>query len=173
MDYPCLILTADYRPKSLLPLSTIPWQESFRLFFLKKITVLDWYSHVVHTATTEYRIPALAAVKRFSYAKSDKSVRFTRQNIFLRDSHRCAYCGEVFVTHELTVDHLIPTSKGGKNNFFNTITACRACNSAKGDSVGVWKPLWEPFNPDYKSLIARKQIIAHQIKHASWEPFLL
>ncbi|MEQ9300617.1 MAG: HNH endonuclease [Cyclobacteriaceae bacterium] len=57
-------------------------------------------------------------------------VVLTRQNIFRRDCHECQYCG----THKnLTLDHLIPRSKGGKSTWSNLVTACRRCNARKGD----------------------------------------
>lgn len=172
MEYPCLILTADYRPKSILPLSTISWQESFRLLFLKKISVLEWYDAEVHTPTTTFKIPALAAIKRFTYNKSDKTVRFSRQNIFIRDCFTCLYCDEVFSPKELTIDHVIPRSKGGENSWKNAASCCKVCNLKKGNTVGVYVPKYPPFVPDQKNLVSRKHIISDQIKHDSWRTYL-
>ncbi|MEZ4901376.1 MAG: HNH endonuclease [Spirosomataceae bacterium] len=54
----------------------------------------------------------------------------TRQNIFKRDGHRCVYCG----THEdLTLDHVLPKSRGGRTSWDNLATACKRCNTRKGD----------------------------------------
>jgi 5-methylcytosine-specific restriction endonuclease McrA len=55
-------------------------------------------------------------------------VPFTKKNVFVRDKYKCGYCG---TGKELTVDHIIPTSRGGKNNFENCITACKPCNNKK------------------------------------------
>jgi 5-methylcytosine-specific restriction endonuclease McrA len=55
-------------------------------------------------------------------------VPFTKKNVFVRDKFKCGYCGS---NQNLTVDHIIPTSRGGKNNFDNCITACRPCNNKK------------------------------------------
>lgn len=170
-QYPCLILTADYRPQSVFPLSTISWKDSFRLQFLNKINVIDWYDKEIHSATKSFKIPALAAIKKFSYHQKDKTIRFTRGNIFLRDHYTCAYCHEIFDSDDLTIDHIIPTSKGGQNNWYNVTTACYDCNTKKGNSVVGWSPLHEPFKPDQKSLLTKRK--TQKILHPSWEPYLL
>jgi hypothetical protein len=58
--------------------------------------------------------------------------RFSRQNIYLRDGFRCQYCHWTGPTTTLTLDHLIPTAKGGKTTWENIVTACKACNMKKG-----------------------------------------
>lgn len=58
-------------------------------------------------------------------------VPLTNKTLFRRDRHVCAYCGDVFLTHDLTRDHIIPSSQGGPNTWMNVITACSACNKKK------------------------------------------
>ena len=55
-----------------------------------------------------------------------------RERIFERDRYRCVYCGEVFPAEALTVDHVQPRMRGGDHSGGNLVTACTACNTAKG-----------------------------------------
>jgi hypothetical protein len=57
----------------------------------------------------------------------------TRKNLYLRDAHTCQYCGHLFNTLELTLDHIIPRSKGGSNSWDNLVAACAPCNRKKDD----------------------------------------
>lgn len=58
--------------------------------------------------------------------------RFSRQNIYLRDGFRCQYCHWTGPSTHLTLDHLLPTAKGGKTSWDNIVTACKTCNMKKG-----------------------------------------
>lgn len=62
-----------------------------------------------------------------------KQVHFTKRNVFKRDSYVCQYCGEAFTSTELTIDHVIPRSRGGANTWENCVSACERCNAYKGD----------------------------------------
>jgi hypothetical protein len=57
----------------------------------------------------------------------------SRKNIYIRDGHRCMYCGRSFAGQELTLDHVIPRSKGGANSWDNLVAACTKCNHRKAD----------------------------------------
>ena len=56
-------------------------------------------------------------------------VPYSKKNIMIRDGFSCGYCGS---TYQLTIDHIIPVSRGGKSTFENCVTACRECNNKKG-----------------------------------------
>jgi 5-methylcytosine-specific restriction endonuclease McrA len=53
--------------------------------------------------------------------------------LFLRDRHLCAYCGNAFADGDLTVEHILPVSRGGRLSWTNVVTACRSCNTRKGN----------------------------------------
>ncbi|MBN1124558.1 MAG: HNH endonuclease [Sedimentisphaerales bacterium] len=61
-----------------------------------------------------------------------QSVKFNRRNIFARDRNHCQYCGKKFPTSELSLDHVIPRTMGGKSTWDNIVCACTDCNSNKG-----------------------------------------
>jgi 5-methylcytosine-specific restriction endonuclease McrA len=64
--------------------------------------------------------------------KTKTPVKFSRQNIYARDKYRCQYCGAKFGPEELTYDHVVPRSRGGKTKWDNIVTCCIRCNRKKG-----------------------------------------
>lgn len=76
---------------------------------------------------TEYR--------GFGYHVSHRKPKFSRTNIYRRDRNQCGFCGKKFHTEDLTIDHIIPKSKGGKMVWENVILACVPCNSKKGNKT--------------------------------------
>ena|SRR6478736_4480413 len=65
--------------------------------------------------------------------KERASVNPERKVLYGRDRYMCCYCGQGFAPHQLTIEHIVPKSRGGKNTYMNTITACRRCNHRKAD----------------------------------------
>jgi 5-methylcytosine-specific restriction endonuclease McrA len=60
-------------------------------------------------------------------------VGLTKHRLFARDRHMCAYCGDHYPESELTVEHIVPVSRGGQHTWTNVVTACRSCNTRKGN----------------------------------------
>ena len=165
-----LVLNADYRPLSYLPLSTIPWQQAIKLSWLNRINILEVYSDwQVHSPSTTIDVPALAITKE--YMKYKKAVRFSRKNLYLRDLYQCQYCGDTFDAPELTIDHVVPVSRGGKTTWDNTVAACEECNRNKGNKMV--QPRRMPFKPEYWHLINNNiEHLNFHIKHESWRPYI-
>ncbi len=125
--HPALVLNADFRPLSYYPLSLWPWQEVVKAVFLDRVDVVSTYDHVVRSPSFEMALPSVVALK--SYVPQDRTPAFTRFNLFLRDSFSCQYCGS---GDDLTFDHVIPRSRGGRTSWENIVTACAPCNLRKG-----------------------------------------
>jgi len=126
-QHPALVLNADYRPLSYLPLSLWSWQEAVKAAYLDRVTIIAEYDQVVHSPSISLRIPSVVVLK--DYVKAAKSSAFTRFNLFLRDEFTCQYCG---ARGEMTFDHVIPRSKGGRTIWENVVAACGSCNLSKG-----------------------------------------
>ena len=62
-------------------------------------------------------------------------MKFSRHNIYMRDGNRCQYCGKRFSTSELSLDHVVPLSRGGPSNWENIVCACLPCNVRKGNRL--------------------------------------
>lgn len=170
---PALVLNADYRPLSYFPLSVWSWQDAVKAIFRDSVVVLSEYERVVRSPTQEIRLPSVLVLKEF--VSTARSPAFTRFNVFLRDRWECQYCGDHFRTHELTFDHVIPRSRGGRTSWDNIVTACQDCNLQKGNKMphecGM-HPLHEPVQPSVYALQDHGRKFPPNFLHESWGDFL-
>jgi 5-methylcytosine-specific restriction endonuclease McrA len=165
-----LLLNADAQPLSLLPLSTLSWQDAIKFMVLEKARVLDWYEDwVIHSEKWETRVPAVLMLNE--YQKPKTGVRVSRYNIYLRDKFRCQYCDIPVTEKTATLDHVLPISKGGKSNWTNLTTACKPCNWSKSDKTHL-KPKVMPHRPDYWELAAARKSKGYHILHSSWTNYI-
>ena len=96
---PALVLNADFRPLSYFPLSVWGWQDAIKAVFMERVNVLSEYDTVVHSPSTEFRLPSVISLK--DYVQTSRRAAFTRFNVFLRDKFTCQYC-----------DYLGPAERG-------------------------------------------------------------
>jgi len=121
-----LLLNASFEP-----LNVINWKRALKLVFLEKVEVLEESDTEVHSASEALRVPQVVRLLRFvGFRKRD--VKFSRQNIYARDKYRCQYCSKKLPVKELTIDHVVPRSRGGGTNWENIVTCCKPCNRRKG-----------------------------------------
>jgi 5-methylcytosine-specific restriction endonuclease McrA len=169
MQNPALVLNADFRPLSYLPLSLISWQDAITAVCKDHVTVVAEYDRYVSSPSTKIRLPSVVAVK--DYVRMRKRVAFTRFNVFLRDRFRCQYCGESFPASQLTFEHVIPRSRGGETSWTNIVAACDPCNVRK-DNRTEMKPLRDPFVPTPGQLLAAKRAFPPGYLHETWLDYL-
>lgn len=99
-----------------------------------KVEVIEEYTREIHSVSFSIKLPAVIRLLRF--VKRPKTpVRFSRQNIYIRDNCMCQYCGRVFPTTELTWDHILPKGREGKTEWRNVVTCCVECNRKKGGRI--------------------------------------
>jgi len=164
-----LVLNADGQPISVIPPSVIEWKEAITYLYLEKVHVLEWYDDwIVRSERWETRVPAVVMLK--DQLRRKRQPRFSRYNIYLRDRFTCQYCSKQFKEKQLTFDHVLPISKGGKTSWDNIVTACHPCNSKKGNKI--IKPKTVPYRPDYYELANKRKQLDFEIRHPSWESFL-
>jgi len=84
---------------------------------------------------TTSSIVAVRSVSGFTVDKIHRDLPITNKLLFKRDLHTCGYCGKVFKPDDLSRDHIIPTSRGGRDIWTNIITACKHCNCMKDDQL--------------------------------------
>ncbi len=168
--YPALVLNADYRPLSYYPLSLWSWQEAVKAVFLDRVNIVSEYERLVHSPSFEMKLPSVVCLK--TYVRPALYPAFTRFNVFLRDKFSCQYCGSM---EELTFDHLIPRSKGGRTSWDNVVTACAPCNLAKGndmpEEVGMI-PDQTPYRPTVHELHRNGRKFPPNYLHDSWMDYL-
>ncbi len=122
-----LVLNASFEP-----LKVVHWQRAVTLFYLGKVEILAEYDDEVRSVSFSFRLPSVVRLLKFVRARTPlQTVPFTRANIYRRDNYSCQYCGENFPTEELTYDHVVPSSQGGKKSWTNIVTACLPCNRKK------------------------------------------
>jgi 5-methylcytosine-specific restriction endonuclease McrA len=121
-----LLLNITYEP-----LRIINWKRAITLLLLGKVEVLEEYGREVHAISFSVRLPSVVRLLRL-VKKPKTRVKFSRQNIYARDKYRCQYCGESKCTEDLTCDHVLPKSRGGKTEWTNIVTCCIPCNRKKG-----------------------------------------
>ncbi|NAZ35210.1 HNH endonuclease [Rubellimicrobium sp. CFH 75288] len=169
-QHPALVLNADYRPLSYYPLSLWPWQEAVKAAFLDRVEIVATYDDVVRSPSMTLRIPSVVVLK--DYVRPQKTVAFTRFNLFLRDEFCCQYCG---AKGDLTFDHVVPRSRGGRTSWENVVAACSGCNLRKGNKplkasgLTLRRPPRRPGAEELRN-IGRKFPPNHL--HDSWMDFL-
>lgn len=119
-----LVLNYDYTP-----LNVTSFQRGFILVSKGKAEVIKSDENPISAGFKTYVRPLI--IRLLNYIKyHTRGLRPNRNRIYRRDGHECVYCGS---KKELTIDHVIPKSKGGKNDWINLVTSCFKCNLKKAD----------------------------------------
>ncbi len=124
MSSKVLVLNQDFRALTICSM-----ERAFILVFMRKAELVrDVEGEELRTVTEIYPKPSIIRLSKYIHVPY-RNVELTRYNVFKRDGNACAYCGSKL---NLTLDHVIPKSKGGKTTWNNLVAACRKCNSKKG-----------------------------------------
>jgi 5-methylcytosine-specific restriction endonuclease McrA len=110
--------------------------------------------NVIHGVDNSFDVPEVVVLRKFDRVPRG-GVVFSRRNLYRRDNYTCQYCGSRPGTQELTLDHVLPRSMGGRTTWENCVLACTACNTRKGgrtpDGASMLlrtvprKPAWSPW----------------------------
>lgn len=124
--------------RSYLPLFIASYRKAVKLYFLDKADIVETYDEVLRSPSTQIEIPSVIKLKDYNKVVY-YNVPLTKRNIYIRDNYRCGYTGKKIKNREdLSIDHIIPKSKGGPTNWTNLVTAHRQVNIDKGDyQIGV------------------------------------
>ena len=170
---PALVLNADFRPLSYYPLSLWSWQHSVKAVFLDRVNIISEYEHAVRSPRFVMKLPSVIALKE--YVPQSRRPTFTRFNVFLRDRFSCQYCDGRLPIQELTFDHVVPRSRGGRTNWENVVTACGNCNLRKGNRMpepAKMHPRHKPRPPTTFQLQQNGRAFPPNYLHESWRDFL-
>ena len=122
-----LVLNASYEAINICNL-----KRAIVLIFKGVACAEEETDHEISSPSLVIKVPAV--IRLLKYVRIPyKAVRFSRKNVLLRDRYTCQYCNKEFPPALLTLDHVIPTSQGGKTQWENLVTACKACNTKKGN----------------------------------------
>lgn len=167
---PTLVLNADFRPLSYYPLSLWSWQDAIKAVCLDRVNVISRYDVVVHSPSMEIELPSVVSLR--DYIRPSTNPAFTRFNVFLRDRFCCQYCG---CPDDLTFDHLIPRSRGGRTTWENVVTACAPCNLRKSNRLSQeinMHPRQKPYRPSVFDLHNNGRAFPPNYLHESWLDYL-
>jgi 5-methylcytosine-specific restriction endonuclease McrA len=166
MEARTLVLTPHYSRHKV-----VCWQSAIVMVYKGTVDIVAEYDETVSSPSVTMKIPAVLRLKKPTPSMM-RQVRFSRENVFARDGQRCQYCDGKFPVLKLTIDHVVPKSRGGRKNWENAVTACRPCNTRKGrrtpaEAGMTLKRL--PFKPKQLPIAAFR---VHTKKlPEEWEPF--
>ena len=125
-----LLLNQTYEP-----LGTVNVARAMIMTFKNSVYVEEWDGdRVLRSAHDEYPVPSVIRRRTYINVRRRREAAGTKRlRIYMRDKFRCQYCGEKKGATELTLDHIMPRSRGGDNSPINVVTACIACNSRKSN----------------------------------------
>ncbi len=121
----CILLNADYGF-----LNVVDWKKAMCLMAKEKVQVLKYSNKIVRTAEgIIYKIPSVMKLIKLIRTLYRARVPFSKKNVLIRDGYACIYCGKR--KERLTIDHIIPRSRGGNTDFDNCVASCKPCNNTK------------------------------------------
>lgn len=160
-----------------LPVSWIPWQTAVVLYARDRVRWEAGAARFLVRGGINARTGLRSGFEIGSIiAVADRSQRYQRgvpllcnRTLFQRDRHLCLYCGRQYPSGQLTRDHVVPVSRGGRTAWENCVTACRSCNQRKDDRTpeeARMKLLAVPFTPNLAEylILSNRRILADQMQ---------
>ena len=126
---PVLVLNATYEPINITAV-----RRAIVLVLKGVATAEEEDGSFVHSARLRVRMPSVIRLTEFRRIPHQTRA-LSRKNILIRDRYTCQFCGRVLPASELTLDHVIPRSRGGHTDWDNLVACCHQCNNRKGDRM--------------------------------------
>ena len=159
-----LLLNSSYEP-----ISVINGKKAIIMLMTKKVDYIEKTKLLISSEKLKMSLPLIVKLKSYIYLNKRK-ISLTRKNIFKRDNYKCQYCGKN--TSSLTIDHVIPKNKGGRDSWENLVSACKTCNLNKGNTLlkdTAMSLIKIPKKPNY--LIYMQDYVVNK-EYKSWKPYL-
>jgi 5-methylcytosine-specific restriction endonuclease McrA len=129
MHTPVLVLNASYEPINICAA-----RRAVVLVLKGVARTEEENGHTLHAASLVMRLPSV--IRLLEYRRIPHQTRaLSRKNILLRDRNSCQYCGDTLPSGELTLDHVVPRSRGGLSTWENLVACCHPCNRQKGNQL--------------------------------------
>jgi 5-methylcytosine-specific restriction endonuclease McrA len=158
-----LVLNATYEPINVCSV-----QRAVVLVLKSKAEVLEGMANRLRTPERSLTMPHVIRLSYYVRVPRNEARKITRRAVFARDGYSCQYCGSGV---RLTMDHVVPRSRGGMSSWENVVTSCAPCNHRKGDRLPheiKMFPKTKPRPPLPEIFIA----VAAPRRPKSWEPYL-
>lgn len=146
------------------PLAVVTVPRAMNLLLAGKAIIVEETGKVLRTVREQFPVPSVIALRTYINVPRRKA-HWSRKGVLTRDNHICIYCGvkpgmiikgKVLGKSDFTVDHIVPRSRGGRDQWTNTACACSSCNHRKGDRLpnecGM-RLRWEPKTPRTSYLV--------------------
>lgn len=146
-----LVLNASYEVMKI-----VNWKKAVTWYFLDKVDIIEEYSDNIRTPSIEMKVPAVVKYKKLIKPKY-RSLKFSRTNVYARDNFMCQYCTRNCIKSKITLDHVIPRSRGGPSSWLNCVACCVECNVKKADKTpkeAGMRLLQEPRQPNQMEAFA-------------------
>lgn len=182
IDTRVLVLNRSYQPVSVARVSrafgllysgaALALDTNFQTFDFESWAELgaEHGDDVIHTSRLILKVPRVVVLQAYDKLPRTR-VRFSRQNIYLRDNFTCQYCNKPFPRIKLNLDHVVPRSQGGRTTWENVVCSCIRCNLEKGGRTPAeagMRLAKEPRRPSWHSLSP----ILGKVPYREWIPFL-
>ena len=187
LDQPTLVLNRNWQPIGVAPVARslmLVWNESAQFVDPNDFQLYSWsdWSRLqpkcdepfIQAVRHRLRVPEVVVLTRYDRLPV-RSVPLSRRNLFKRDDYTCQYCGVQPGSEELTIDHILPRSRGGVSSWENCVLACVECNKRKADRTPTearmplhrvpGRPKWQPL---YASHLKRIESWSRFISEAYW-----
>ncbi len=161
------------------PVAWVPWQDAVCLYTKDMVAwtagerAFTFYGGISRLTgqRSSVTVNSIIAVKQSSVLRHERRgvPPLNNNELFLRDGNLCMYCGDEFPDSALTRDHVIPVSRGGQDRWSNVVTACKHCNTHKGDRLpeeARVSLLAIPYVPNWAEFLAlsNRRIYADQME---------
>lgn len=147
-----IVLNADFTY-----LNTVHWRKGLKLLLKEKAVTVKEADRQIHSVDNKaFNVPLVLRLVELVKVLYKNKVTWSRKKMFERDHYTCQYCDS---KGDITIDHVIPVSRGGKTSFVNCVAACKECNLKKGnrtpEEAGM-RLKREPFTPHIMDFMRRK-----------------
>lgn len=187
LDSACLVLNRNWLVTTFLPVRT-----AIVTCMRDQATVLDPETYILHsfeewaeqtpetlknhqwiqTASNQIASPQVIVLKKYG-ERPPRTLNFNRPNVYKRDERMCQYCGDQIAFDDMTLDHVIPRSRGGQLDWSNAVAACKECNSQKADKTPKEAGMVlrkQPTKPDWTPKV---RLPNNSAILPAWQPFLV
>ncbi len=156
-----LVLNATYEPLNIVPI-----RRAIILLLKEKAEIVEAAEGRLRSEKLSLPVPLVIRLVYYVKIPRRFGPPLSRRTVLLRDNYICQYCGRRYSSGHLTVDHVLPRSRGGKTAWKNVVTACKSCNGRKGDhtpeEVGM-SLLARPRRPQYVALALLGEVRENEI----------
>ncbi|GMQ93466.1 MAG: HNH endonuclease [Acidimicrobiia bacterium] len=150
------------------PLSVVAARRAVVLVFRDRADLVASSERTWHAASIAVDVPSVVRLRRYVPVPYDRTIPLSRRAIFLRDEHRCQYCGR----RAENIDHVIPKVQGGSHTWENVVASCRRCNTRKGGRTPAQAGLALIRKPARPGRFDWVHIAAGGLTDRTWEQFL-